>query len=156
MANRILAGNRSTGGYGLYVSKTGDNVLDTTNPLAFDSRTGTGWTVKSFGQDSISTSQGSLSTDVITHNLGYNPLFVVRWCTANELTNSIATKVFSPRVAITRLETSGEEGEITDSGFGCRVAHGNANTITITAFGVTIYYSYIIFNEPDFTGGLGL
>ena len=30
MANRILMGNRSTGGYGLYVSKTGDNVLDTT------------------------------------------------------------------------------------------------------------------------------
>ena len=54
MANRILLGNRSTGGYGLYVSKTGDNVLDTTNPLAFDSRTGTGWAVKDYGQFIIS------------------------------------------------------------------------------------------------------
>ena len=27
MANRVLLGNRSTGGYGLYVSESGQNVL---------------------------------------------------------------------------------------------------------------------------------
>ena len=27
MANRVLMGNRATGGYGLYVSQTGENVL---------------------------------------------------------------------------------------------------------------------------------
>ena len=32
MANRILAGNRSTGGHGLYVSRTGEDVTSTTNP----------------------------------------------------------------------------------------------------------------------------
>lgn len=31
MANRVLLGNRATGGYGLYVSKSGSNVLDATN-----------------------------------------------------------------------------------------------------------------------------
>ena len=31
MANRVLLGDRSTGGYGLYVSKSGSNVLDATS-----------------------------------------------------------------------------------------------------------------------------
>ena len=31
MANRVLLGNRSAGGYGLYVSKSGNNVIDTAN-----------------------------------------------------------------------------------------------------------------------------
>ena len=39
MANRVLLGNRATGGYGLYVSKTGSNVLTCSdNELIFDSR----------------------------------------------------------------------------------------------------------------------
>ena len=156
MANRVLLGNRATGGYGLYVSKTGENVLDTANAMAFDSRTGTGWTIQSWGQGTISTSQGNEATVALTHNLGYNPLFVVRWCTANEITSNVATKVFTPRFAHTVLTTGGSEPEISDSGYGCSAHHHSTSTITVTAYGVTIYYSYIIFNEPDFTGGLGL
>ena len=39
MANRVLVGNRSTGGYGLYVSKANSNVLDCDDKdLLFDSR----------------------------------------------------------------------------------------------------------------------
>ena len=39
MANRVLLGNRSTGGYGLYVSKEGQNVLTCADKeLIFDSR----------------------------------------------------------------------------------------------------------------------
>ena len=38
MANRVLLGNRATGGQGLYVSRAGDDVATTGNPLAFDSR----------------------------------------------------------------------------------------------------------------------
>ena len=39
MANRVLLGNRTTGGHGLYVSKSGQNVLTCAdNQLLFDSR----------------------------------------------------------------------------------------------------------------------
>jgi len=31
MANRVLAGNRSSGGYGLYISRPGNNVLNCAN-----------------------------------------------------------------------------------------------------------------------------
>jgi len=38
MANRVLLGDRSVGGYGLYVSKSGNNVIDTDNAnLLFNS-----------------------------------------------------------------------------------------------------------------------
>ena len=42
MANRVLAGNRSTGGYGLYVSRPGNNnVLDCANDkLMFNTNSG--------------------------------------------------------------------------------------------------------------------
>ena len=50
MANRVLLGNRSAGGYGLYVSKSGNNVIDTDNAnLLFNSSitdTSTGITSK--------------------------------------------------------------------------------------------------------------
>jgi len=40
MGNRVLLGNRSTGGYGFYVSKSGQNVLTCADKeLLFDSRT---------------------------------------------------------------------------------------------------------------------
>jgi|TARA_R110001592_G_C13079701_1_gene742535 hypothetical protein len=41
MANRVLAGNRSSGGYGLYVSRPGNNVLDCANDkLMFNTNSG--------------------------------------------------------------------------------------------------------------------
>ena len=50
MANRVLLGNRATGGYGLYVSRAGDDVTTTGNPLAFDSRSACTLLVHSYGQ----------------------------------------------------------------------------------------------------------
>ena len=91
MANRVLMGNRATGGYGLYVSKTGDDVLTTTNPMAFDSRTGSGWAVKDYGQFIISAGGADVTK---THNLGYNPLVAIRWSTS--ITGGVATTVFNP------------------------------------------------------------
>ena len=88
MANRVLMGNRATGGYGLYVSKTGDDVLTTTNPMAFDSRTGTGWAVKDYGQFIISAGGADVTK---THNLGYNPLVAIRWSTS--ITSGVSTLV---------------------------------------------------------------
>ena len=76
MANRVLIGNRATGGYGLYVSRAGDNVLSD-DGLLFDSRTGTGWSIATYGEDSFDTWNEADHT--ITHNLGYNPLVAIRW-----------------------------------------------------------------------------
>lgn len=41
MANRVLAGNRASGGYGLYVSRPGNNVLNCANDkLMFNTNSG--------------------------------------------------------------------------------------------------------------------
>lgn len=41
MANRVLAGNRATGGQGIYVSRPGNNVLDCANDkLMFNTNSG--------------------------------------------------------------------------------------------------------------------
>lgn len=159
MANRILVGNRSTGGYGLYVSKTGEDVLTTTEGLAFDSRAGNSTGIKTQGQGSTST------TATIVHGLSYDPLFAVRWCTSAELDGSnVATKVFDPRYQHMISVTGGAEPDFSFTGYGCKAFHAtNASNqkelrISSAALGgsLTIYYAYIIFHEPDYTGGLGL
>lgn len=154
--SRILIGNRSTGGYGLYVSKTGDEVTNTTNPLAFDSRTGTGWSIKQAGQFTLGGSNASGRT--INHGLGYTPLFAVRWCTSSQISSGVATKVYSPSYvyAVERDSSVSGELEIEIDQFGCTVKHGDTNNLVIINLSGTIYVSYIIFNEPDFTGGKGL
>ena len=106
MANRVLLGKRGTSDFGLFVSRSGDNVLTTTNPLSFDSRAPTSLTVNSFGQGILvpsgltnsggtalsytfeGTSYTSSSTSgqaSITHNLGYVPAFAIRWNTGAEM-----------------------------------------------------------------------
>lgn len=158
MANRVLLGNRATGGYGLYVSKTGENVLNTTSTMAFDSRTGTGWTVKQVAQGTLAGSSSTASGDGMLHSLGYVPLFAVRWCTASEITGGVATKVFTAAHAYaTDYDTTNPgEPEATFWDHGCDITT-TTSLITITnACDATIYWSTIIFNEPDFTGGVGL
>lgn len=160
MANRILAGNRSTGGYGLYVSKTGENVLDTTLSLAFDSRAGNSTGIKTMGQGTTS------GTAEIVHGLSYEPLFAVRWCTSAEITSGVATKVFDPRYQHMEFITdpNGAEPDFSFTGYGCQAYHAtNSSSQKCLRIGsvapggsLTIYYSYIIFHEPDYTGGLGL
>ena len=159
MANRILAGNRGSGGYGLYVSKTGEDVLTTTEGLAFDSRAGNSTGIKTMGQGTTT------STAEIVHGLSYEPLFAVRWCTSAELDgNNIATKVFDPRYQQMISVTGGSEPDFSFTGYGCKAFHAtNASSqkcLRITSIApsnsLTIYYSYIIFHESDYTGGLGL
>ena len=130
MANRVLIGNRSTGGYGLYVSKSGDNVLDTTNSLQFDSRMGASAIVQSYGQGSIAGN----STVTITHNLGYKPLFSVRWSDSGDISSGVATKTYSPNTSSSTFVTY-EEEEVDEEGevnWGCEVSHINTNSIRIT------------------------
>ena len=147
MANRILAGNRASGGYGLYVSKTGENVLDTTESLAFDSRAGNSTGIKTMGQGTTT------STAEIVHGLSYEPLFAVRWCTSAD-----------PRYQQMISVTGGSEPDFSLTGYGCNAFHAtnasNQKALRISSAApnnsLTIYYSYIIFHEPDYTGGLGL
>ena len=162
MANRVLMGDRSTGGYGLYVSKHGDNVLTTTNSLAFDSRMGASAIVHSYGQGSISGN----SNATITHNLGYNPTFAVRWSDSGDISGGVATKAYSPNTSSSTFVTN-EEEEVDEEGemnWGCEVNHINTNSIRVTNesnndMGLTnrtIYYAIVIFHEADITGGQGL
>ena len=130
MANRVLIGNRSTGGYGLYVSKNGEDVLTTTNSLAFDSRMGASAIVHSYGQGSISGN----SQVTITHNLGYNPLFAVRWSDSGDISGGVATKTYSPNTFSSTFVTY-EEEEVDEEGemnWGCEVSHINTNSIRVT------------------------
>ena len=169
MANRILLGNRSTGGYGVYVGKSGENVLTTTEPMQFDSRMGASVVVQSFGQGHTEAGQ----TSTISHNLGYNPLFAVRWSLPSHITNNVATKCFTPAFGDSDVEEVDEDqgGETTfeaEVGYGIKVAHANTNSITIQNFHSVddgdlsnetpprIYYAIVIFHEADYTGGIGL
>ena len=167
MANRVLLGNRSTGGFGLYVSQDGDNVLDTTNALQFDSRMGASLIVQSFAQGIISAG----NSDTITHNLGYNPLFAVRWNTSSQISGGVATSVFTPVQStgeFVEFEDGGEEVESDGSiDFGITVGHTSTNAIQISNIFAgdgdldsvslpDIYYAIVIFHETDFTGGKGL
>jgi len=158
MANRILAGNRSTGGYGLYVSRTGEDVTSTTNPMAFDSRAASSPVIHSAGQGILASNSSSPAT--ISHSLGYTPLFAVRWCTQDEISSGVATKVFDPRYShmISITEPEGIE-EIELVPFGVLVTMDSSD-LEIRKFMKlntdSVYYSYIIFKEPDYTGGLGL
>lgn len=160
MANRVLLGNRSTGGYGLYVSKAGENVLDTTETMIFDPRTGSSPAVKTYGQDYI---LWNGVDHTITHNLGYNPLVAIRW--SFTISGSAATAVYSPCWSEHFEEREqqgggGETFEVTKRG-GLRWYHANTNSIVIQnqanyTAQATVYYAYIIFYEPDYTGGLGI
>ena len=163
MANRILIGNRATGGQGLYVSQDGDNVLTTTNALQFDSRMAASAIVHSFAQGTI----GGNSVADITHNLGYTPTFAFRWNYATELdSNNRATQVYSPCITDSATEEFGGDGFAGSIQWGASAGHSSVNNIRITNFHqttedfgshtATIYYAIVIFHQEDFTGGQGL
>ena len=129
MANRVLIGNRATGGYGLYVSKNGENVLNTTNSLAFDSRMGASAIVHSYGQGSL---LGD-TTVTITHNLGYNPLYALRWTDQGDISSGVATKTYSPNES-SAVFAEYEEEEISDDGevnWGCTTSNVAINSFLI-------------------------
>ena len=79
MANRVLIGNRSTGGYGLYVSKANSDVTNCTRKeLLFDSsqaRAGEVYAGGSLSSLGGGTAQSFLSTGSKA-NLGYIPLVI--------------------------------------------------------------------------------
>ena len=132
MANRVLLGKRGSD-FGLFVSRSGVDVTDTssTTPLSFDSQAASSLLVHSFGQGALvplEPANASYTIDGvtytadtvnITHGLGYQPAFAVRWCTPRELTGSgtnadpyLATKVWTPFFQqTTTIIDEGEEEE---------------------------------------------
>jgi len=79
MANRVLMGNRSSGGYGLYVSKAGSNVLTCDNKdLLFSTNQKVSGAMPVYAggsQSSLSSSLNFLTTGS-KDNLGYIPLVI--------------------------------------------------------------------------------
>ena len=79
MANRVLMGNRSTGGYGLYVSKAGNNnVLSCDRKeLLFDSSQPRAGEIYAGGsQSSLGNSGQNFLTTSSKSSLGYIPMVV--------------------------------------------------------------------------------
>lgn len=81
MANRVLAGNRSDGGYGLYVSKANSNVLTCDKKdLLFDSTQKTGGTGQIYAggfKSSLSSAHNFVTATGNTKpSLGYIPLVI--------------------------------------------------------------------------------
>ena len=81
MANRVLAGDRSDGGYGLYVSKANSNVLTCDKKdLLFDSTQKTGGTGQVYAggfKSSLSSAHNFVTATGSTKpSLGYIPLVI--------------------------------------------------------------------------------
>ena len=164
MANRILIGNRATVGYGIYVGQSVEDVLTTTNALAFDSRMGASTIIHSYGQGTIA---GGGTAHPFTHNLGYNPLFAVRW--SESITSGLATATYTVAqqdMSYTEYEEE-EEWATGEATWGCGVAHTSTSVITISNLSNaqgdnsgntlrTLYYAIVVFHEADYTGGIGL
>jgi len=111
MAKRILLGKAANADYGLYVSKSGTDVVDGSNNIAtatnlmFDSRVGIGClNLKYHGQGLLGVPGNNLSTATdlntsdtyatITHNLGFVPFVIVQWCFQSDLSSGVATKMY--------------------------------------------------------------
>jgi hypothetical protein len=153
MGNRVLLGKRDSSDFGLFISRSGVDVANTslTSPLAFDSGAASTLNVHSFGQgiltafnDGNGAQQQSISfggvtytseTVTITHNLGYVPAYAVRWNRFSDLSSGVPAAVYTPHIIYEEhLESNGEDGDeeefdtSSDSSGGCSAV---ASTSTI-------------------------
>jgi hypothetical protein len=126
MANRVLIGKRGSSDYGLFVSKPGDDVLTTTNALAFDSRAASDLKPIGYGQGSVSAhtpvNGGSLNlmgvspktyytnntsaaqVARVAHNQSFTPLVAVRWTYDDDLDGSNRANItFPPMISLSYL-----------------------------------------------------
>jgi hypothetical protein len=113
MANRVLIGNRATGGYGLYVSKAASNVLTCARKdLLFDSSQARAGEVYAGGSLSSlgNTTQNFLSTGSKA-NLGYIPLVITTEDRRGEYEDTYAAQdgteqFYSSRIDVLEFTTS--------------------------------------------------
>jgi len=150
MAKRIVLGKVNSSDHGLFVSKPGIDIVDSSGNLTsagnqlFNSKFGDGnFTLKRKGQVAISSSssysRGGTST-YITHGLGYRPLTFIQFCYSNELdSNSVATKMRTPYfhkydAAGPAVGSGGFGGSFFVYDFGLSVTVGTSS-ITLTNYG---------------------
>lgn len=166
---------------GLFIAQAGDNVLDPSNNLAFDSRTAAGLfvamsgTTPLKGEGSISAPTGNASgnttTATISHSLGYTPAYAVRWCYANDLSSGVATQMYTPtdwyglkiqmygfNVYVYKgyggCTATMDDDELVITNHESGTDHPSGTSYEMPARDV--YYAYTIFAQKDFTGGKSL
>jgi len=123
MAKRLLIGKPNNEDYGLYVSKSGTDIIDGSNNLTdrdnlqFDSEVGIGsLNLKNYGQgllgipgNSALTSGNTIgasdSIAVINHNLGFIPFVIVQWCLQSDISGGVATKMYTASLDWTSTTT---------------------------------------------------
>jgi hypothetical protein len=100
MARRLVLGKAGSN-YGLFVSKSGTDVVNDSGVLTsgenllFDSRVGIGsLPLKFHGQGTISApaTVSTPATTTITHSLNYKPFVIVQWCFSTDVTNGSCYK----------------------------------------------------------------
>lgn len=112
MTDRVLIGKKGTSDFGLFVSRSGQDVKSSTEPLGFDSRAAESLIVSSVAQgilvpNVLTTSGTQVSrsyngttynqhTATVTHNLGFIPAYALRWCTFNQISSGFATETYPP------------------------------------------------------------
>ena len=114
MARRLVLGKAGSD-YGLFVSKSGTDVVNDSGTLTngdnllFDSRVGIGsLPLKFHGQGTLglpSTQTDTLTGDTFAtisfpdeagtgQGLGYKPFVIVQWCFSTDVSNGVATKMY--------------------------------------------------------------
>jgi len=127
MTDRVLIGKRGTSDFGLFVSRSGQDVKSSTEPLGFDSRAAESLIVSSVAQgilvpNVLTTSGTQVSrsyngttynqhTATVTHNLGFIPAYALRWCTFNQITSGLATETYPPFHYYNEVPEITEEGD---------------------------------------------
>jgi len=143
MSRRIVLGKVNSSDHGIFVSKTGQDIVDSSGNLTsavnqlFNSKASSAgnFTLKRKGQlviSGASTISGNSTT--ITHNLGFRPLVFAQWCFPNELdSNNVATKMRTPyshRYDVSGHQTTG----LYRYNFGLDVT-ANTNNVVFTNYG---------------------
>tara|TARA_B100000282_G_scaffold236885_1_gene179386 strand:+ start:1534 stop:2073 length:540 start_codon:yes stop_codon:yes gene_type:complete len=175
MSRRIVLGKVNSSDHGLFVSKSGVDIVDSSGNLTsagnqlFNSKFGDGnFTLKRKGQVAISGGSSSGTSTTITHNLGYRPLTFIQFCYGNELSSGVATKMRTPYMHLYNASGPLVSGNFLGGffvyNFGLSVVI-NTNNITLTNHGYnlgstsstvvgkyvdsnkigTIYVAYLIF-----------
>ena len=156
MANRVLLGNRSTGGYGLYVSKEGQNVLTcASKELLFDSRAHrTGLVYAGATGLNLGDSADNFLTTGSKPSLGYIPLVVVSEKNVGERFDN--NEEYTDQVSLWKTTTStitpatGRVGSGSVSGVlsGNTPSDGRAITNVSTAQEDALNVSYFVLRMP--------
>ena len=150
MAKRILLGKAGSSDHGLFVSKTGvdvvngSNVLTGGNNLLFDSRVGIGsLPLKFHGQGTLSApgSLGGSTTTTITHGLNYKPFALVQWCFSTDVTNGVATKMYpAMRFELDEFDFSSDFGQNNEE-FESQIYGGVSYGVTTTTLSISNIFS---------------